>query len=144
MKLKLNQDIAIDDFFETSRLIGIMAPVKNYFFCWRLNNILGTSFTLNNSLEIVLRKKQRHYFFNVYEYNEPNTALVHYIYHNQFDGEYLLPEFKNLDFLWLMKGENVDDEKCTHIISSIKEINEVQLVAELTNEKIVNKGNMVF
>ncbi len=43
-----------------------------------------------------------------------------------------------------MKGDLVDDEKCEWIKQAVKSINGVQLVAELTNEQIRNKGNMVF
>ncbi len=144
MKLKLDQSNFNEDFFDTTRLLGIIAPIKNYFFCWQVNSVLGTEFKLNNEIEIQLTRKKRDYFFNVYEFNEPETALTHYIYHNHFDGEYLLPEFRNMDFLWLMKGELVDEEKCNWIINAIKTITGVQLVAELTNEKIKNKENMVF
>jgi hypothetical protein len=49
-----------------------------------------------------------------------------------------------MDFLWLMKGDSVDDEKCDWIKQSVRSITGVQLVAELTNEQIRNKGNMVF
>jgi hypothetical protein len=63
---------------------------------------------------------------------------------NQFDGEYLLPEFKHLDFLWLMKGDEVSDDSLQETIQTIKAINSVQLVLELTNEKIKNKEHLVF
>ncbi len=142
--LKLNIDALNDDFFEDTRLLGITAVVKNYQFCWQLNNMLGYTFRLNPEIEIHLKKKNRSYYFQVYEYKLRNSFLTHYIYHNQNDGEYLLPEFKHMDFLWLMKGDCVDDEQCKQIIQSIKNINGVQLVAELTNEQIKNKGNMVF
>jgi predicted Mrr-cat superfamily restriction endonuclease len=49
-----------------------------------------------------------------------------------------------MDFLWLMKGDCVEDEKCNWIKQSVKTITGVQLVAELTNEQIKTKGNMVF
>jgi hypothetical protein len=49
-----------------------------------------------------------------------------------------------MDFLWLMKGDLVDEEKCDWIKQSVKNLNGVQMVAELTNEQIRNKGNMVF
>ena len=71
-------------------------------------------------------------------------VLSHYVYNNQFDGEYLLPEFKHLDFLWLMKGDEVSDESLLETIQTIKAINSVQLVLELTNEKIKNKEHLVF
>jgi hypothetical protein len=89
-------------------------------------------------------RKKRNYFFGVYEYAEPTRFLSHYVYNNQFDGEYLLPEFKHLDFLWLMKGDEVSNEALHETIQIIKSIHSVQLVLELTNEKIKNKENLVF
>lgn len=143
-KLRLDIDLLNEDFFEETRLLGITAPVKNYQFCWQLNNLAGFDFRLNPDIEIHLKKKERSYYFNIYQSQEPNSLLVHYLYHNQFDGEYLLPEFKHMDFLWLMKGDLVDEEKCNWIKQAIKSIAGVQMVAELTNEQIKNKGNMVF
>ncbi len=143
-KLRLNIEELNEDFFDDTRLLGITAPVKNYQFCLQLNNLLGYQFRLNPGLEIHLRRKERSYYFSIYESKEPNSFLVHYLYHNQFDGEYLLPEFKHMDFLWLMKGDLVDDTKCNWIKQSVKNLAGVQLVAELTNEQIRNKGNMVF
>jgi hypothetical protein len=133
-----------DSFFDDTRLLGIMAPVKDYQFCWHLNNTIGLNFRINNDLEIQLNKKKRSYFFSVYEYVEPTRFLAHYVYNNQFDGEYLLPEFKHLDFLWMMKGDEVSNESLQETIQTIKMINSVQLVLELTNEKIKNKEHLVF
>jgi hypothetical protein len=144
MKLVLDSKDLTDGFFAETRLLGIMAPMKDYQFCWQLNHMLGFDFRINNEIEIQLNKKDRKYFFAVYEYREKNTALIHYLYNNQFDGEYLLPEFKHLDFLWLMKGDMVEDRKHQNHIDSIRSIKGVQLVVELTNEKIRNKEHLVF
>jgi hypothetical protein len=143
-KLILNTKELTDDFFEQTRLLGIMMPVKDYQFCWHLNSTMGMDFRINNEIEIQLTKKKRNYFFAVYEYCEPTGSLAHYVYNNQFDGEYLLPEFKHLDFLWLMKGDEVPDEQLQKTITTIRSIEKIQLVAELTNEKIRNKENLVF
>jgi hypothetical protein len=143
-KLILNTGQLTEEFFDDTRLLGIMAPVKDYQFCWHLNNTVGLNFRNNNELEIQLTKKKRNYFFAVYEYTEPTRFLTHYVYNNQFDGEYLLPEFKHLDFLWLMKGDEVSDEALQETIQTIKLINSVQLVLELTNEKIKNKEHLVL
>ncbi|MEJ7684957.1 MAG: hypothetical protein WKG06_45350 [Segetibacter sp.] len=40
-----------------------MAPIKNYQFCWQLNNLLGYKFRLNTEIDKQLRKKNRQYFF---------------------------------------------------------------------------------
>jgi len=144
MKLILDPKGLTDGFFEETRLLGIMAPIKDYQFCWHVNNLLGVDFRINNDIEIQLTKKKRNYFFAVYEYAEDRTALIHYLYNNQFDGEYLLPEFKHLDFLWLLKGDAVTEDSLEQLISSIRGIKGVQLVIELTNENIRNKEHLVF
>lgn len=131
-------------FFEETRLIGIMASLKDYQFCWQLNNLLGLDFRLNNEIEIQLTKKKRNYFFAVYEFAETHTPLVHYLYNNQFDGEYLLPEFKHLDFLWLLKGDSVSEETQQNLVECIRSIKDVQMVVELTSEQIRHKEHLVF
>lgn len=144
MKLKLDLDDLANDFFEDTRLAGIVAPLKSYQFCWQLNHLLHYDFRINNDIEIQLQKKNRNYYFSVFEYREPAGSLVHYLYNNQYDGEYLLPEFRHLDFLWLMKGDVVPETFFQQIIGSVKTISGVQLVMELTNEKIKNKGHLIF
>ena len=68
----------------------------------------------------------------MYEGYEPNTTIGHFVYHNQFDGEYLLPELKHMDFIWWIRGEWIEDEKVKDILYTIRNIKGVQLVAELT------------
>jgi hypothetical protein len=69
---------------------------------------------------------------------------MHYLYHNQNNGEYLLPEFKHLDFLWLIKGDQINHTEINALQQSIKLINTVQLVNEMTNEKIKHKQHLIF
>ena len=144
MKLKLNIEDMTDGFFEDTRLMGIVAPVKDYLLVWQLNNRLRFDFRSNHELEIQLTKKERKYFFGIYEFREPGNALQHFLYNNQFDGEYLLPEFKHLDFLWLLKGDTVADEKLSHLMASVRSVSGVQLVMELSQDKIRNKGHLIF
>lgn len=132
-----------ENFFEDTRLLGIMAPIKDYQFCWNLNSSIGLDFRIND-LEIKLIKKKREYFFAVYEYRVPTGSLEHFIYNNQFEGEYLLPEFKHFDFLWLMKGDEVNDDSLQQTIQIIRSINSVQLVAELSIDQVKNKENLIF
>jgi hypothetical protein len=143
-KLKLTLDDLTQDFFEDTCLLGVVAPVKGYQFCWLLNHSLRCDFRINHEIEIQLTRKQRQYFFGVYEYREPGNSLGHFLYNNQFDGEYLLPEFRHLDFLWLLKGDSVESERLRELMNSIRSIPAVQLVVELTQEKIRNKGHLIF
>jgi len=133
-----------EEFFHDTRLIGIVAPVSDYQLCWQLNRIFMMDFRNNTDIEIQLKRKERNYYFAVFQYNEPVNSLVHYLYNNQYDGEYLLPEFKRLDFLYLLKGDKVADDTCRHIMEGIKQIASVQLVMELTHDKIKNKAHMIL
>jgi hypothetical protein len=144
MKLKLNLDELANDFFEDALLLGIVAPMKDYQLCWHLNQQLRFNFRLNNEIEIQLNKKGRQYFFAVYEYKEPNGSNCHYLYNNQFDGEYLLPEFKHLDFLWMIKGDDQARINLSEFSNLLRSINGVQLVTEVNADKIRNKAHLIF
>ena len=144
MKLKLDNETIARDFFEDAVLLGIVAPIKDYQFSWQLNQVLGFDFRLNNDFEIQLTKRNRVYFFSIYEFAVPSTSVTHYLYNNQFDGEYLLPEFKHLDFVWLIKGEYAPPEELKALMHSIRALPGVQLVNEMTNEKIKNKQHLIF
>ncbi|MEO6683027.1 MAG: IPExxxVDY family protein [Ginsengibacter sp.] len=144
MKLRLDNEEMLSDFFEDTRLLGIVAPMEHYRFCWQLNKLLDFDFRINNQIEIQLYKKDRKYFFPIYQYGQKSGTIKHYLYSNQDDGEYLLPEFRHLDFLWLMKDDIMKDEEVNNFINIIKTIPVVQLVTELTNEKIKNKQHLVF
>jgi hypothetical protein len=144
MKLKIDNESIAQEFFENAVLLGIVAPIKDYLFSWHLNQIFGFNFRVNTDIEIQLSKQQRKYFFSIYEYAVPSTSITHYLYNNQFDGEYLLPEFKHLDFVWLIKGEFISAEELKTLMKSIKSIPGVQLVNEMTNEKIKNKQHLIF
>ena len=144
MKLKIDNETLAEEFFESTHLLGIVAPMKDYLFTWHINEKMGFKFRINNGLEIQLRKKERNYFFSIYEYEVPGCCLVHYLYHNQYDGEYLLPEFKHLDFLWLVKGDEINRQELSDLQQSIKLLPAVQLVNEMTHEKIKNKQHLIF
>ena len=70
--------------------------------------------------------------------------MVHYLYNNHNDGEFLLPEFKHLDFLWLAKGEEMENDELSALQQSLKLLPGVQLVNEMTHEKIKNKQHLIL
>jgi len=144
MKFRVNNDQMTHGFFEDTRLLGIVAPLKDYQFCRQLNNHLRFDFRINHKIEVQLRKKQRKYFFGVFEFSEANSSLSHYLYNNHFDGEFLLPEFRHLDFLWLLKGDQVGDDMLSELVGAVKSIAAVQLVMELTHEKIKHKEHLII
>ncbi|MFT4023426.1 MAG: IPExxxVDY family protein [Flavihumibacter sp.] len=142
--LRLDMDDMAGNFFADTHLLGIVAPVRDYQFCWQLNRNLRFRFRVNIDIEIQLSRKNRQYYFPVYEFAEPNQFLVHYLYRNQHDGEYLLPEFRHLDFIWLTKGELANHQMLAEIAQTIRSFPGVQLVVEMTSDKIRNKEHLIF
>ncbi|MCX8019227.1 MAG: IPExxxVDY family protein [Chitinophagaceae bacterium] len=131
-------------FFEDTRLIGILTSAKDYQFCWHINNATGFDFRLNPELEIPMQRNGRYYHFPVYEYKEKHRLLSHYIYKNQHDGEYLIAELRHFDFLWLIKGEEINDSFREEIMQIIRDVPQVQLVVALHPEKIKEAEFLIF
>ncbi len=143
--LKLNIEEINDDFLKGTRLLCITAPIKKHLFCWHLNTHLGFTFKLCNEKEIPVQRKNRKYYFSIYHSHEANNPFIeHILYHTQYDGEYLLPELKHMDYLWLVRGEVIEDAQFNWIREGIKKISGVLMVAELTPEQIKSKGNLIF
>jgi hypothetical protein len=144
MKLKIDNESLFEEFFEHTQLIGIIAPIKSYQFIWNINELLGYQFKINHDLEIGSIRKKRNYYFSVYEFRSIGSVVTHYLYQNQYDGEYLLPEFKHLDYLWLIKGDEFGADEITALQQSLKMLPMVQLVNQMDTEKIKNKDALVF
>ena len=144
MKLMLDNDLLADEFFEDTVLLGIMAAMPAHQFVWQANHSIGFDFRINNDLEIKIMRKKRDYFFPVFEFREPGVSLINYLYRNLYDGEYMLPEFKHLDYLWLRKGELPSKQEDSLLIEDIRSIQGVQLVTELAHNNIKNRFNLIF
>ena len=143
MKLKVDNDALAEEFFEGIRLVGIVCPQKDFQFCWHVNQYLQIDFRINHDLEVCLSRKGRNYFFSIYQFNEPIGSLVHYLYNNQYDGEFLLPEFRHFDFIWLMRDDIIDEAFMAELLNAIRLLPGVQLVSEISPEKVKNKSHLI-
>jgi hypothetical protein len=143
MKLKLNDDEMSDNFFEGTRILGIASTLKNYQLCFHIEKNLQIDFRTSADLQIPLEKNKRSYSFTVYEFVQPAIATEHFLYSNKNDGESFLPELQHLDFIWLLKGgfyEN--DEEFTKLQRQLRDITGIQLVTEVSHDKIKSRDNL--
>ncbi|MGX5819931.1 IPExxxVDY family protein [Chitinophaga lutea] len=144
LKLKLDQDQLVDDFFEDTWLAGIITQARDYQLCWQINQHLRLDFRVNNSLEINLTKNRRSFYFSVYEYQELTKSAAHYLYNNHCKAEFLLPELKNVDYIWLIKGNYYQAQDVRNLIDQCRKVEVVQLVSLLDLKDIKNKINLIF
>jgi hypothetical protein len=137
---KLETNHSLVEFYEDISLLGLISFAKGYRFCWLLNNYLSFDFKLDTDKEIVSMKKNRTYYFPVYHFFEHNSYCNHYLYVNKCDGEYLLPELKHLDYIWIIKGsKNFND-----ILPLVKLIPEIQFSVPIDLSHIQNKEQLIF
>lgn len=144
LKLKLDQDQLIEDFFDSSYLIGIASAARDYQLCWQINRQLHSQFRVNNSLEITLSKNKRSFHFTVFEFLEPTNSVAHYFYNNHCQAEFLLPELKHIHFLWMIKGDYYRPDDIRKLIEDLRQVPLVQLVSLLDIREIKNKMNLIF
>jgi hypothetical protein len=144
LKLKLDQDQLLEDFFESTHVIGIVSAARDYQLCWQINKHMHLDFRINNSLEINLSKNNRAFYFGVFEFEEPIKSSVHYLYNNHCQAEFLLPELKNVDYLWMVKGDYYQLNDIKKLIEHLRHVELVQLVSLLDIREIKNKMNLIF
>jgi hypothetical protein len=131
-------------FFADCIVIGIVAPIKDYRFAWLINAITNLDFrkTLEQEFEFV--KKTRKYRFSIYECLDEVLEQQHTIYCNQNDGEYLIPELRNFDFIWLIKNIAEKQIAPQQIVAAINSLDEVQVCSIINLDNIKSRNRLIL
>jgi hypothetical protein len=143
MRLTLDNDEMVEDFFDQTYCLGVVAPVRSYYFCWMINRYLGMDFRLCVEDDLEMKRSSRTYRFNLYHYRS-DESHEHYIYQNQYDGGFLMPEFKHLDFIWLIRMENYQRELIPDILESLKTIDPIQLVLQIPESQLKHPEHLII
>lgn len=143
-KLILNNDLLAESFFEDARLFGIQCTATPQKFVWLINHHFGYDFRYAAGSEVEFKKKGRQFSFPIFRYLEKHLQVEHILYANQSHGEYLLPELKHTDFLWLIKSDSHQASFLELLGNELRKVSQVQLVTLLSNDKIKNKLQLVL
>ena len=133
---------SIEDDFEFS-LIGISSHSKDYRLCWSLNENLGTNFIKKDDLRVELMKSHEISFFSFYEYAMEENFNVQYILSNSGSSGMLLPEHRNLDFFWMIKGAFSKLNMRDHL-QKISQLDVVITCMEINVGSLKSKQNLIF
>lgn len=122
MAKKLKLDIEYTPDF---RLIGIFSPQKDYRLCWMLNNQLKTDLCRIPDFIYHPFKKAEASSFAVYNYDSGMLRTRYLLLSNRASGGLLLPDPKNLDFLFLIwkpdTGQDIE-----HVLNHVRKLSAVQ------------------
>lgn len=99
-KLVLDNAALEEEFFEDVLLIGIVTPLEPHQLIWRIQKATGFLFKRDPDNDI----EANGLFFPIYQLNENDKYIEHVIYTNRKKTDFLLPEARNTDFIWMLKG----------------------------------------
>ncbi|MGQ0828200.1 MAG: IPExxxVDY family protein [Bacteroidota bacterium] len=124
-------------------LIGISSHEKDYRICWALNNKLGLELTKTDPLEIKDKKQDETSVFSLFVCERPDDFMEYLIIANRSEKGLLIPEQKQMDYFFVIKGE-MEDEKIEETISKIREINFVLTAVRIDPSVLKSKQNLIF
>ncbi len=141
-KFKLDTSAMQEDFFDDAAMIGIVTAMPAYHLCWLLNNHFDIEFVREPEQNISLQKNDTLYNFPIYQYDLPNSEQKYFLYKLKDGKEPLLPETKQLDYLWLI--QTVDPETDAEFIArELKNIPDIQLAQKLAPDQLKSLNNLL-
>ncbi len=124
-------------------LIGISSHEKDYRICWALNNKLGLELIKTDALEIKDKKQDEPSSFSLFVCERPDEFMEYLIIANRSEKGMLIPEQKQMDYFFVIKGE-IEEEKIQEFINKIKEINFVLTTVRIDPSVLKSKQNLIF
>jgi hypothetical protein len=127
------------DFF----LYGISCPEKSYRLCFALNTKLKAAFSKSKDMEVQEKNISTQSKFSMFVFRNEEMFTDYRVIVNKTGNKFLVPEFKQADYLLMVQGGMPYSEKSL-ILKKIKEIAFVQTAFEIDPKKIKSKENFVF
>lgn len=122
-------------------LIGISSHTKDYRLCWELNKLFNIDLTRSEDLEITKNKNTSRYSF--YMFNDIDNHTDLFLVSNAGDSGFLIPEYKKVDFFYMLKG-NIVDYRVDDIISKINQLPLVLTSFAIDVTQLKSKQNLLF
>ncbi len=134
--MKINPDF---DFL----LIGIVTPLQDYRLAWFINSTLHKSLAKNTDIQIAdpLNKKQMN--FARFDFDEVITRSIFHLLQNKHATDCLLPEFKELDYLFIIKGDYYKSRK-NEIVKKLRTLEHIQTAIIIDIEQVKSKNNLLI
>lgn len=130
-KLILDANDMHESFFRDTVLIGIVCAYPSYRFCALMNSCLDLRLARDGESDICVKNSQNtSSYFAFYRYQEPMASNEFSLYELKREKQFLLPELKQLDYLFMMKGPEAEEDadKYTEALRTIPDIQLAQLI----------------
>jgi hypothetical protein len=124
-------------------LFGISCPEKPCRLCYAMNRQLKASFSKIKDIEVQVQNQNSPLSFSVFAFRDEEMFTDYRIIVNRNQNKFLVPEFKQADYLLMVQGEMPYYER-KNILKKIKEVPFVQTAFEIDVLKIKSKESFVF
>lgn len=143
VKMTLNVAAMQEEFFSDTALLGIVSALPGYRFCWLLNEKFDLNFVRHADSDVrIYDAQKRELFFPLYKYRAPLNGNRYRIYKLKHEKESLLPEVRQLDYLWTIQG-NTPQQDAVEITGLLRHIPEVQLAQPILPERLKNLAHLI-
>jgi len=112
--------------------------------CWIINNKLSTKFQRTADVELTPHKSKNKELFSLFEYKNTNLQVNYYLLKNRGSRQFLLPEHSNIDYLMLLKANEIriDIDQLIAKLRNIPQISTAVWFKEL--DKIKNLNDLLY
>lgn len=121
-----------------------MVQEKPHRLAWFINQIYPYDFQRRNDYTLSITSDETtEHEFPLFLFDDEENRLMYHLVANKSEGSYLIPEWKNFDYLVLISGA-IDFFNEAEFKKSISKVPVVQLVYQLDAETVKSKNNLVF
>jgi hypothetical protein len=128
---------------EDFRVICIASHQSDYRLSWALNEALSLGLQKAQDHSVKSSKGQVVQEFTKYAYEKASQSYRYYLIANKSSQGFLLPDMKNIDYLFKIEGE-VEDDFLNDAIAKIRKINFVIIAFELEKIPEKHKKKLIF
>lgn len=125
------------------KLVGVATSLKEYKFCFHLNQLLGCDFNKLKDLIFEPTDRTRKVQFSVFKAGDETDQNSYMVFSNKNKQDVLLPEISNFDYVIKIHGkyEAADIKTLT---DGIRLFPDVMMTAEIPLKKIKSKERLVY
>jgi len=131
------------DFNSDYILIGVASSLREYKFCFHLNQLLSISLTKQPDLFFETTDRTRQSSFSVFSTANPDLKNNYRVFANKSTGEFLLPEAASYDFLVQVLGKYSEAE-AEQLVAGIKQFPGSLICAAIPPRKIKNPERLIY
>lgn len=135
-KLKLQVEYDFD-----FTLLGISCHEPDYRFGWMVNRATGMNFRREEDLNVPL--KEGHSMHPIFSCHIEENFCTYYLIANKGTQGLLIPESRNTDYFFMIKGP-VQQDSLDELIKNLKGINKVLTVFTVNVNELKSKYNLLI